>query len=87
MLIDIFGWIGSAMLAVCAVPEAWHSFKRGHTHMAWSLLILMGGGECFLFVYVVGKIDWPLIANYGINILSMAVILWYKLHPKAKFAK
>jgi len=81
--LDIIGWLGSAMLMVCAIPEAILAVRRKHTHMPWNMIILLGGGEFFMFIYVLPKLDWPLIANYGVNIISMSVILYYKTrkHP------
>lgn len=82
-MLDNIGWLGSIMLAICAIPQAYTCWKQGHANgLDWSLLILWGGGELITFVYVVPKLDWPLICNYGANIIAMSVIVWYKWKPR-----
>ena len=80
---DLVGWIGGLMLAICALPQAYTSWKQGHSDgLTWTLLWLWGGGEFVTLVYVIPKQDWPLILNYGINVIAMSVIMWYKWKPR-----
>lgn len=39
-------------------------------------------GEVFCFVYVVDRIDVPLILNYGFNLLILVFMLYYKIRYK-----
>lgn len=82
---ELAGWLGSIMLAVCAAPQAWQSYKQKHAdgvHMG--LLILWMLGELFTLAYLLDKpeFDWPLVCNYSTNIILVGIILWYKLYPQ-----
>ncbi len=78
----ILGWLGSLCLAICGVPQAWQSHKDKHSHgISWGFLLLWAFGEVFAGAYVWDKVDAPLLINYSINILIVAVILYYKRYP------
>ena len=80
--IDIIGWVGSFLLAFCALPQALHSLKtKSSEGLTWGLLWMWGLGEICLFIYVLPKLDLPLLFNYGINILLLGIILYYKIYP------
>jgi uncharacterized protein with PQ loop repeat len=80
---EIVGWIGSIMLAICALPQAYTSYKHGHSNgLTWTLLLLWGGGEAITLIYVLSRSDWPLVANYGLNVVAMSVIIWFKWKPR-----
>lgn len=86
-MIDTIGWVGSLLLAWCGLPQAYSSIKEGHSHgMAWGTIIMWLLGEICLVIYVVPKLDWPLILNYASNILIVSVILWYKVNPGGSHA-
>jgi uncharacterized protein with PQ loop repeat len=83
MWVTTAGWVGSFMLAVCAVPQAWHSWQEGHSNGVTSAMLwLWLGGEILTLVYVADKLDLPLIFNYTCNIFAIAVISWYKFKPR-----
>lgn len=77
------GWLGSLMLAVCCLPQAWQSYRTGHSTgiSAW-MIGLWGAGEVLTLAYVVPRWDWPLILNYGVNIVAIGVIGYYKWRPQ-----
>lgn len=80
---EVLGWIGSLLLAICAVPQAVQSFRQGHSQgVTHSLLWLWAGGEVFTLAYVLQRADWPLVVNYTANMVSLGVILWYKYKPR-----
>ena len=82
---DLVGWIGSIMLAICAAPQAYDSWKRGHSDgVTWGLLVLWGGGELVTLIYVISKLDWAMISNYASNVVIMSVIIWYKIFPRMR---
>jgi uncharacterized protein with PQ loop repeat len=86
-VIEALGWLGSFFLAVCAFPQAWMSWKQGHSNgLSSGLLWLWGGGEVLTLVYVLALGDAPLIFNYACNMASMAVIIWYKVRPRETLA-
>lgn len=81
-LIQILGWLGSICLAVCAIPQAWMSYKEKHSEgISFAYLLLWAFGEVFALAYVYDKLDLPLLLNYATNILVLGIILYYKVKP------
>lgn len=82
-MIEIIGWIGSFMLAVCGFPQAWLSWKQGHSNgVSSGLLWLWGGGEILTLGYVIALNSAPLTFNYVCNLISISIIVWYKVRPR-----
>lgn len=81
-MIESFGFIGSILLAICAIPEVVRTIKDNKCHLGWNFLLLWFFGEVFLFIYVVDLIDYALIFNYGFNILLLIIMLIYKVKNK-----
>ena len=80
MILQFLGWLGSILLAFCALPQALASFKNKSSEgVTWGLLIMWGLGEIFTFIYVFPKMDIPLLFNYLANIFFLLVILFYKV--------
>ena len=81
-----FGWLGSMLFAISAIPQAIHSFKTKQSEgVTWGLLLLWFFGEIFTLIYVLPKNDvLPLLMNYMLNIVFISVILYYKLWPGVK---
>lgn len=80
---DIFGYIGSICLALCAIPQAWLSYKQGHSEgVSVYFLLLWTFGEIFTLVYVIYNLDIPLILNYVANLLFLSVIWKYRFYPR-----
>jgi len=84
MVIESIGWLGAFFFAICAVPQAWQSWKEKHSDgLSTMFIVFWLLGEIFMLVYVVfqPELDWPLIVNYVVNLLLTVVIAWYKLYP------
>ena len=80
---EIIGYIGSIMLAICGLPQAIESFKtKSSEGLTWGFLGLWFFGEIFTFVYVLPKMDFPLLINYSVNIIFLGIILYFKINPK-----
>lgn len=80
---EIFGWIGSILFAVCGLPQALQSYRDGNSDgLNWFFLLAWFFGEIFTMVYILPKGDIPLISNYVINICFLVVILRYKMVPR-----
>jgi uncharacterized protein with PQ loop repeat len=80
---DLIGYIGSIMLAICGLPQAIESFKtKSSEGLTWGFLSLWFFGEIFTFVYVLPKMDLPLLINYSANIIFLGIIIFYKIKPK-----
>ena len=81
---DLIGYVGSIFLAICASPQAWQSYKQGHSEgISTGFLLLWTLGEIFTIAYVIPKADIPLLLNYSCNIIFLAVIWRYKLWRRA----
>lgn len=80
---EIIGWIGSALLAGCAAPQAIKSWRDGRTAgisdaMLWSWLM----GEILMCAYVVATgCNPPLLANYAANIALLCIIMKFRYWP------
>lgn len=76
-------YFGSILLAICAAPLAWRSYKDGHSDgVDFLFLLIWLLGEIFTLSYVVYKLDIPLILNYGLNLIFIGVVVYYKVKPR-----
>jgi uncharacterized protein with PQ loop repeat len=80
---ETLGYIGSIMLAICGLPQAIESFKtKSSEGLTWGFIGLWFWGEIFTFIYILPKMDLPLLINYSANIIFLSVIIYFKLFPK-----
>lgn len=80
MILQTIGWLGSILFALCAVPQAWKSFKEKSAEgLSWTFLLMWLFGEVLCLTYAVGNRLWPLVFNYVFNLMALIVILRYKL--------
>ena len=78
--LELMGWTGSMLLAFCALPQAVESWrKKDSSGTTWGLLCMWGLGEVFTLLYVLPKMDIPLLLNYSANIMFLSVIIYYKI--------
>ncbi len=50
---EIIGWLGSILFAICAVPQAVQSYKQKHSHgISKAFLALWLFGEVFTTIYI-----------------------------------
>lgn len=76
---ELIGWIGSSLLALCAIPLAWECFKQKHANGISNMFIAMWMlGELLTFAYILPKQDYPLLLNYSLNIICLLVVIRYK---------
>lgn len=81
---EVIGWVGGLMLAICGAPQAWVSYKQKHSEgISWSFIMLWLLGEIFTLAYIWPSSQWPLIFNYSSNIAFLLIITWYKAFPEA----
>ena len=77
---DNIGWIGSILLAFCGLPQALDTIKRKSAKgLAWGFLLMWFVGELATFIYIIPKMDLPLLINYGANMIFLSIILFYKI--------
>ena len=80
---DNIGWLGSIMLAMCGLPQAWESWKtKSSAGLTWGFILLWFTGEILTFVYIIPKMDLPLLVNYSANIIFLIVIIYFKIWGK-----
>ena len=83
MNLELFGWVGSILFAICALPQAIESYKQGHSKgLTWGLLLCWFFGELFTIIYVLPKMDVPLLFNYSCNMVFLLIILYFKVFPR-----
>jgi uncharacterized protein with PQ loop repeat len=81
---ELVGWVGAICFAMCAVPQAWQSYKTKSSKglNAWTLTLWFAG-EIFTIVYILGTtVQLPLLFNYVFNLLCLIVIIYYKIREK-----
>lgn len=79
-MIEIIGWIGSTLFALCGLPQAIQCYKQGHARGVSKLFLWMWLlGEILVQYYVYSKhgMDLPLLVNYWINTVFCLVIARY----------
>ena len=76
-------YLGSILLAICALPLAWRSIKDGHSNGVDGFFLgIWALGEIFTLSYVLYTWDLPLILNYGLNLVFIGIVVYYKLKPR-----
>lgn len=76
---SIIGWLGAFFLAICSFPEVFDTIRKGHNSSSFLFLLFWILGEIFLFIYVLPKRDYPLLANYVLNIILISILLFYNI--------
>ncbi len=82
-IFELNAYLGAIFLALCALPLAYKSLKDGHSKGVdgW-FLILWTLGEVLTLSYVLYHWDIPLILNYGVNLVFIGIVVYYKLKPR-----
>lgn len=77
------GWLGSILLAFCGLPQAVESIKtKSSEGLTWGFIGMWFLGEIMTFIYILPKMDLPLLFNYTANIIFLSIIIFFKLYPK-----
>lgn len=82
---EIVGWMGAILFAMSAAPQAWMSYKQGHSEgVSNGLLSMWFGGELLSMIAMAAEpqIIWYVMFNYVLNFLFLLVIIHYKIHPR-----
>ena len=79
-MLEIIGWIGSFLFAICGLPQAIQSYRDGHSRgLNWAFIAAWLGGEICTIAYVFPKGDLPLLTNYFANLVFLLIILRFKI--------
>jgi len=82
-MLENIGWLGSILLAFCGLPQAIESIKtKSSEGLTWGFIGMWFLGEICTFIYILPKMDLPLLFNYTANIIFLAIIIYFKLMPK-----
>jgi MtN3 and saliva related transmembrane protein len=75
--IEILGWIGAVLLATCGLPQLYKTVKtKKFDGLSLTFIIWWLAGEVLTLTYITNSaFRWPLIFNYGINILVCIILL------------
>jgi uncharacterized protein with PQ loop repeat len=77
---EAIGWAGAALFAICGFPQALQCYKQGHSRgLNWFFLLAWFGGEILTIIYILPKMDLPLLFNYAVNLIFLFVMLRYKI--------
>ena len=81
---ELIGWIGSTLFALCGLPQAIECAKSGHSRgLSWGFLLMWLGGEICTIAYVLTTSRDPvLLSNYLVNLVFLAIMLRYKLFER-----
>ena len=78
--LELIGWLGNLLLALCALPAAILAIKRGNCdHIGVSLMIPWTAGEVFALYYALQFESVPLNMNYVANLVFLVVLWYYKI--------
>jgi uncharacterized protein with PQ loop repeat len=86
---ETIGWISSAFLLLCGVPQALKSIKDGHSGGISVLFIwfwLLGEITGTIYIATFKEISLPLLTNYVFNVIIVFIIIFYKYFPRIKGA-
>lgn len=87
-MLDVIGYIGSFAFAICGIPLALEVLKAKHARNinTW-FLVLWVIGEIFTLTYVLLSSNWPLVPNYIFNLITLLIVLKYKILPGELYDK
>jgi len=83
---ELIGWIGAGMLAMCALPQCIECIRTGSTKglNPW-FLFLWAGGELLLYIYSV-QAGAPMVIrlNYVVNLMLLTPIIGIKMYEHSR---
>ena len=80
-MLEIIGWLGGILLALCGLPLAIQSYKtKSSAGISGLFLLMWGAGEVFTLFFLLPKSDvLPLLFNYTCNIVFISIVSYYKV--------
>lgn len=76
---NTLGWLGGILLAGCAIPEVFCSWRTKTCNISHGMLWTWYLGEIFIVIPVVAKgMDGFLIFNYLANVFMISILIYYK---------
>jgi len=85
-IVEIIGWVASALLAIRILPQAFRAYKRGNAKgLSPAFLWMWLFGQSLILVYIVMKHGWldlPFISYSIVNIFFIVELLRYRYFPR-----
>lgn len=82
-MIETYGWVGSILLALCAIPETIIAIRTGTCKLSWVFLLMWFFGEIFVLIPVISTLNSPYLTfNYGTNACLILIMICYKAFGK-----
>ena len=81
---QIIAWFSTICLALCGLPLAVQSIRRGRNTISPWFLWLWFSGEVAGLYYVLYLKDWALVANYYFNTMLIIIVLYYRYYPRPR---
>lgn len=76
---EAIGWASAILFAVCGVPQAYQCYRtKSANGLNWYFLGTWAAGEALGIAYAIHLQATPLLANYILNAMSLAVMIYYK---------
>jgi len=76
---EVLGWAGSLLLAICVISQANYAMRKGFTHLSYSFLLMWLLGDILILIPVQ---ETYLVFNFVFNIACLSIILKYKIWPR-----
>lgn len=85
--VKILGLVGGLLFAYAAVPQAIRTLRAGRhlgTPASISATILTGTAVMYAYLYLAHGFDWVITANYSVEAVSWALLLFFAIFRKPK---
>lgn len=70
--------IGSILLALCGMPEAYRCYQTKTCTLGWPMLLMWLVGEVLLIIFAIQTGQYVLLLNYIANLAFLSVMMYYK---------
>jgi uncharacterized protein with PQ loop repeat len=81
--VDLLGWFGGVLLALCAVPEVISAIRNKQCNLSHGFLWMWYIGEWMILVPILANnMAGFLVFNYTLNIVLISVLMYYKYSKK-----
>lgn len=77
-MVELAGWLGNLLLSVCAIPLAIAAWRTKRVDIDPIFLYTWISGEVLGMVYAVSLGAWPIICNFTINLVCLAIVTYYR---------
>lgn len=74
----LYGVLCSLCFMLSGAPAAMDALQNGKSQLHTGTLTLWTVGEICAILYILPRRDIPLLANYTVNIVFIAIIWWFK---------